>query len=118
MAEVDVQLASARRAVALRHVLFDDVDRLRACDENCAEVADEWLDDVALFEIERVRRRYRFAFLAEGAIEAADDFGLTKEGDEALLERARQSEVVVDLEKLLAGKAFRHVRRASYHRFE
>src|SRR5436190_3753581 len=111
MAEMDVELAAARRAVALCHVLADDIGRLRAGDENGAEVADERLDDVALFEIERVRGGDRLALLSEGAIEAADDFCLAEQRDEALLERARQAQVVVDFQKLLLAEAFRHGRR-------
>src|SRR5205085_1177974 len=76
-----------------------------------AEVTDERLDDVALLEIERVRGGDRLAFLAEGTIETADDFRLAEERDEALLERARESKVVIDFQKLIAAEAFRHGRR-------
>ena len=62
-------------------------DRLRAGDEDRSHVADQRLDDVALLVVERIRRRDRFAFLPEGAIEAADDFRLAEERDEAFLQR-------------------------------
>src|SRR5436305_6388297 len=117
MTEVNVQFTAARRAVALGHVLFDDVERLRTGDQDGAEVANERLDDVALFEIERVRGGDRFAFLPKRSIKTADHLRLTKQRDEALFQCARQSEVVIDFEKLFAGEGvFRHVRRASYHR--
>src|SRR2546430_7814519 len=117
MAEVDVQFAAARGRIAFGHVLTNHVRRLSAGDKDGAEVADERLDDVALLEVERVRGRHRFTFLAERAIQTADDFRLAKKRDEPLLERARESQVIIDFQKLIAAKAFRHGwRRASYHR--
>src|SRR4051794_9217391 len=104
MAEVDVQLAAARRRIGLGHVLLHDVRGLRAGDEDRSHVADQRLDDVALLVVERVRRGDRFAFLPEGAIQAADDFRLAEQRDEALLQRAREPEVVIDVEELFAGK--------------
>ena len=102
---MDVQLAAARGAVALGHVLADDVGRLRSGHENRAEVADERLHDVALLEVERIRRGDRFAFLSKRSIQPADHFGLTKERNETLFQRARQSQVIIDFEKLVARES-------------
>src|SRR5581483_4250525 len=105
VAEVNVQLAPARRRVAFRHVLAKDVDRLRAGDENRADVPDQRLHHVALLVIKRVRRRDRFAFLSERAVKPADDLRLPEQRDDALFERARQSEVILDVEKLISCEA-------------
>ena len=110
MAEVDVQLAAARRRISLRHVLLQHVGRFGAGDQNRAEVADQRLDDVTLFEVERVRRRDRLALLPEGAVQTADHLRLPEERDDPLLQRPRQAEVVVDLEKLFVRQ---HVPRAA-----
>ncbi len=101
MAEMDVQLASARGAVTLGHVLLDDVRRLRAGNENRPDVADERLHDVALRVIERIRRRDRLPFLAKGAVEPSDDLRLAEERDEPFFQCPGEAQEVVDLEKLL-----------------
>ena len=98
MSEVNVQLAAARRRIALGHVLLDDVRRLRAGHEDRSHVADQRLDDVTLHVVERVRRGDRFALLPERSIQPADHLGLAKERDEALLQQAGEFEVVLDFE--------------------
>ena len=107
MSEVDVELAAARRRISFRHVLANDVDGPRAGDEDRSHVADERLHNIALFVIERVRGADRFAFLPQRSIQTADHFRLTKKRDEALLEKSRELQVVLDIEELFASEAVR-----------
>ena len=71
--------------------------------------------------LERIRRRDRLAFLAEGAKQPPDDLGLPVEGDQAFFQRPRESQVVIDLEELigrqdhLGGGGCRRPRRRKSH---
>ena len=108
VAEVDVQLAAARRRIALRHVLLEDLDRRRALHEHRAEVANERRQNVAA--LERVRAADRIGFLSERPKQSADDFRLPVQRDEPLLERAREAHPVVEIEQLFSRQ--RRMRRS------
>jgi hypothetical protein len=86
----------------MRRVAPGDLDRLRAGHEDGSDIPDERLHHVAHRVIERVRRRDGFAFLAERSIKAADDLRLAEQSNQLLFERAREAEVVGDLEELVA----------------
>ncbi len=113
VAEVDVELAAARRRVAPRHVLPEDLHRLGALHEHRAQIANERREKIALRAIERVRAPHGVRFLAERPEQPADDLRLPVQVDEPLLERSRQAQVVVELELRLARQrlAERAVRR-------
>ena len=95
IAEVDVQLAAARRRVGLGHVLFEDLDGCRALHQHRAHVADERRHHVA--SLERKARTDGIGFLPKRAKEPADDLCLAVERDEPLLERPREAHPVVEL---------------------
>ena len=101
VAEVDVQLSAARRRIALRHVLLEDLDRRRALHEHRSKISNERRQDVA--SLERVRAADRIRFLPERPKQPADDFRLPIQRDEPLLERARETHPVVEVEQ--AGTA-------------
>jgi hypothetical protein len=101
IAVMDVELASARGRVTLCHVLLDDLVRLRALNQHRAEVPDQRGEDVAFGAVEGVRAADGVRLLAEGAEQSADDLCLAVEIDETLLEGARQSHIVVELEAVL-----------------
>src|SRR3569623_2383317 len=89
VAEMDVQLASARGRVAFRHVLANDLERLRALDQHRAKVAYERAQDVAGAAIECERAAAGSRLLPQRAKEAADNLRMPVEMHEPLLERAR-----------------------------
>src|SRR5262249_4618811 len=66
-----------------------------------AEVADQRLHHIALRVVERVRGGDRLALLSQRSVQPADHLRLAEEGNQALLERARQTQVVSDLEELV-----------------
>ena len=98
VAVVDVQLAASCGRVALRHVLPDDLGRLGTLHQHRAEVANERREHVA--PLERERAPDGVGLLDQRSKEAADDLRLAVQVDETLLERARQSHPVVQLELL------------------
>src|SRR6185503_20601154 len=97
VAKVDVQLAPARRRIGLGHVLLQNFERRGALHEHRAQVANERRQNVA--PLERVRTADRVRFLSQRPKESADDFRLPIQGDQPLLERARQAHPVVQLEQ-------------------
>ena len=100
VAVVDVELATARGRVALRHVLLDDLGWLRALDQHRSEVADERRQHVSLRSIERIGAADSVSLLTERAEQAADYFRLAIQVDQPLFERAGESHVVVELQPL------------------
>src|SRR5512140_323055 len=101
VSEVDVQLATTRGRVALRHVLTDDLERLRALHEHRAEIPNERAQNVAGRAVERERAAHGVRLLAQRAKETADPLRLPVEVHEPLLERAREPHPVVELDLLL-----------------
>src|SRR2546422_5935313 len=109
---MDVQLAPARGAVGLGHVLPQDRDRLGAHDEHGAQVADQRRQDVRVGPSgQGVRRPDRLPLLTERAEQAADHLGLAVEGGEPLLQGPGEPQVAIDFEQLVAGEARRYGRR-------
>ena len=120
--EMDVQLAAVGWAVGLGHVLPQDLERLGTHHQQRTEVTNQGREDVLVAAtLERIRRRDRLAFLAEGAKQPPDDLGLPVEGDQALFQRPRESQVVIDLEELIGrqdhpgGGGCRRPRRRKGH---
>src|SRR4051794_16559007 len=99
---MNVELASARRRIAFRHVLLDDLVRLGALNEHRSEISNQRRQNVALGSVESICTPDCIGFLAERAEKSADNFGLPIQIDEPLLERARQSHIVVELEQLFS----------------
>src|SRR5450432_2875301 len=100
IAEVNVQLAAACGRIALRHVLTNDLQRLRAPHKHRAEVANERAEDVALAAIEREGAADRIGLLPQRSKKPANDLRLPVEVHEPLLERAREPHPVVQLDLL------------------
>src|ERR1051325_8682378 len=106
--EMDVQLAPARRALGLGHVLAQDLDRLRAHHQHRAQVTDQGGEDIPIAAaVEGIRRRDGLPLLAERAEQAPDDLALPVQGDEPLLQRPREPQVAIDLEQLVARETGR-----------
>src|SRR5207247_940363 len=75
----------------LRHVLPQDLGRLRPHHEHRAEVADQGREHVPVgAALERVRRSDRLAFLPERADQAPDDLALAVQARESLLQSASE----------------------------
>src|SRR5690606_35065542 len=106
--EMDVLLTTTPRGIALGHVLAHDLDRPRAPAAERAEAPGRRRAAAARTArpaAQCVRAPDRRRLLSEGAVQAADHFVLTIEMREDLLDLARELEVVVDLEQLLAGQS-------------
>ncbi len=99
---MDIHFTSGRRAGRLGHVLPEDLDRLRAAHQHRSEVADQGGHDVPGFE--RVRAGDALALLAERAVKPANDLPLPVQIHQPFLEGARQQEVIVDIEQLIAAQ--------------
>src|SRR5690349_4669171 len=97
---MDIELAAARRRIALRHVLLEYLDRCRALHEHRSEISDQRRQDVAALEC--VGTPDGVSFLAERPEQATDDLRLAVQRDETLLERPRQPHPVVEIENLFA----------------
>ena len=109
--EMDVQLATVRRAVGLRHVLAQNGDGLGAHHEHRAQIADQRREDVGvLAAVQSIGRPDRLPLLAEGAKQAPDHLALPVEGREPLLQRPGQPQVAIDFEQLLACEPRRNGR--------
>ena len=100
--DVDIQIATARVRVGPRHVLQKNFARTNADRHQRAHVS--YQGEYRVPTVERVGRRDRLAFLSEAAVETTDDFALTKEDDEPLLDFPREPREVVHLEELVAGQ--------------
>src|SRR5437899_9892022 len=109
---MDVQLAPARGALRLGHVLPQDRNRFGTHDEHGAQVADQRRTDVLVGPSgQGVRRPDRLPLLTEGAEQAADHLALAVEGGEPLLQGPGEPQVAIDFEQLVAGEARRYGRR-------
>ena len=100
--DVDIQIAAARVRVGPRHVLQKNFARTNADRHQRAHVS--YQGEYRVPTVEGVGRRDGLAFLSEAAVETTDDFALTKEDDEPLLDFPREPREVVHLEKLVAGQ--------------
>src|SRR5919109_766729 len=102
MDDMNVQIAAARIRRTLCHVLPKNLQRAYTNGHERAHVPYERQNGVV--PLERVCCGNRFPLLAETAIETADDFTLTKQDDEPLLDLSREPRKVVHLEKLFCGE--------------
>ena len=100
VAEVDVPVASARRPVHPAHVLGEDPPRLDAAGDVDAHVALERGADVV--SAHRRRDADGRGLVAPARVERAGDLALPVEDVAALLDAARDQEVAVDAEQILA----------------
>src|SRR5213595_1580174 len=102
IAIMDVELAPSGWGVALRHVLLDDFRWPGALHEHRSEIADKRRQNVTLRPVERVCAADGVRFLAKRPEKSANHFRLSVEIGETLLERAREPQVVVELEFLVS----------------
>src|SRR3954470_20478744 len=99
VAEVDVEVAPATWPPGLRHVLREDLARADAFDEHRAEVADQRRDEI--LRLQSVGGAHGGRLLPERAEDAADDFRLPIEIDQAFFDQSRQFQITVQLKHLL-----------------
>ena len=103
VAEVDVAVAAARRAVRATHVLGEDAPRLDAARDVDAHVALQWGTDVV--RAHRGRHTDRGRLVPAARVEGPRDLALLVEDVAALLDPARDQHVAVDAEEILVDEA-------------
>src|ERR1043165_3632092 len=87
VAKVDIQIFPARRAPGFGHVLRKDLARADTFDEDRPEIANDRRDEIV--RTERISRAHGSGFLAERTENAADNFRLAIEIDDALFDQPR-----------------------------
>jgi hypothetical protein len=112
VAEVAGAVLALRGRSEFRHVLRENVARLETLYEQRTDIADHGGEPVARFE--RVGRADRHGFLAERGIDAADDFVLAEERDEAVFEPPVELHVVVEVEESVVGEVVMHRSEISF----